>query len=298
MANKRRKNSLAIPAGILTVILAVVGLVTVVRFTADFIRNTADKTSQKLEYEEMLKPVVMFDPDPFDDLTKADVSQLLYSAVWSLLQDEDGMSKYPYYQGETIGIQVPQEDIEKAFTSLYGNEIDIASLHQSIDMSKYDITYASALKSYILPVTGVEAVYTPKVYTIEKQGTSVVLNVGYIGSKAWADISGDEYTSPQPDKYMTITLRERSGGMYVASIQAANSQEIAESLTATQVETTEEETVPENTAVPEETSRAPAYVTVTDAEGEAVTDENGAAVTSEAAPDAAGTQTTTEETSA
>lgn len=307
MANKKKKSSLALPVGILTVILAVIGLVAVIRFTSDFVRSKADNTALKAKYEEMLKPVVMFDPDPFDDLTKADVSQLLYSAVWSLLMDEEGMSKYPYYQGETIGIQVPQADIEEAFIKLYGNEIDISALHSSIDMSQYGITYASALKSYILPITGVDSAYTPKVYSLEKQGTSVILNVGYIGNRAWADISSDEYTAPQPDKYMKITLRERSGGMYVASIQSANGQEIAEALATTviikeEASETEEPLTEETT---ETTTAEPEYETVTDENGEAVTDENGEAqtvqVTGEASEETTGEEesaTTEEQTAA
>ena len=154
-------------------------------------------------------------------MTQANKSQLLYSAIWSLLSDEAGMSKYPYSQGETIGILVPQADIEKAFTGLYGNEIDLASLHSSIDMSGYDITYDAAQKSYILPITGVEAIYTPQVIGIDKQGTSVILNVGYIANKAWADINGGEFTAPEPDKYMKITLRERNGGRHSGNRHAA-----------------------------------------------------------------------------
>ncbi len=233
MARKRRKNTAALPIGIIVIILAVIGLVTVVTAGIKFVKANRDDAAEKARYEEWLKPVVMFDPDTFDDLTMADKSQLLYSAVWSLLQDENGMNKYPYSQGETIGILVPQADIEKAFISLYGNEIDIASLHSSIDMSGYDITYDAAQKSYILPITGVEAAYTPQVISIEKQGTSTILNVGYISGKAWADIEDGEYVAPEPDKYMRITVRERNGSDYISSIQSADSQEIAQQLRAT-----------------------------------------------------------------
>ena len=208
MARRRRKNKAALPIGIIVIVLAVIGLVTVITSAVGFIKANRDDAAEKAKYEEWLKPVVMFDPDTFDDINMADKSQLLYSAVWALLQDENGMSKYPYSQGETIGILVPQADIEKAFISLYGNEIDIASLHSSIDMSGYDITYDAAQKSYILPITGVEAAYTPQVISIEKQGTSTILNVGYIGGRAWADIEDGEYTAPEPDTNTQIISLE------------------------------------------------------------------------------------------
>lgn len=270
----KNKNKLAFPIGIIAAVLAVIGLITVIKFTADTVQNFSDKTAEKKEYEEMLTPVVMFDPDPFDDLTQADVSQLLNSAVWALLMSDEGADKYPYSEGETFGILVPQEDIEQYFVSLFGTEIDLASLHSSIDMSEYEITYDAALKSYILPITGVESAYTPKVYEIEKQGSSVILSVGYIGNLAWVQIEDGEYTAPEPDKYMKITLRERSGGMYISSIQAVDGQEV--------IGTTEQTRAPET-----EATTLPAIAQITEASSatEPLTDENGELVTEEAFTD-------------
>lgn len=270
-SNKKsgKKNKLAFPLGIIASILAVIGLITVIKFSTDSIKNLTDNTADKKKYAEMLTPVVMFDPDPFDDLTQADVSQLLNSAVWALLMSEDGADKYPYSEGESFGIVVPQADIEKFFVSLFGTEIDIASMHSSIDMSEYDITYDAALKSYILPITGVESAYTPKVYDIDKQGSSLVLTVGYIGNKAWVQIDDGEYSAPEPDKYMKITLRERSGGMYVSSIQSADGQEVIGTAPPTQAVPA---TAPPVSAPPEPSEAVTA---------EPMTDENGEPVTEE-----------------
>lgn len=278
-SNKSGKNKLAFPIGIIVLILAVVGIISTVKFAVDSIKKMTDNSADKLKYEQMLGPVVMFDPDPFDDLKQADVSQLLNSAVWALLMSEEGTEKYPYSEGEVFGIIVPQEDIEKYFVSLFGTEIDIASMHDSIDMSAYDITYDAALKSYILPITGVESAYTPKVYEIEEKGSTVILSVGYIGNKAWAQAADEGYAAPEPDKYMKITLRERSGGMYVASIQAVDGQEVIGSMPATRP--IEIETATETLPVPTqpETQVLTTAVPVTDEDGEDVTDEDGEVVT-------------------
>lgn len=293
---KTKKNKLAFPIGVIAAILAVVGLITVIRFSADTVKNLADKTADKKEYEQMLTPVVMFDPDPFDDLTQADVSQLLNSAVWALLMSEDGADKYPYSEGENIGIIVPQADIEQYFVSLFGTEIDIASMHSSLDMSEYDITYDAALQSYILPITGIESAYTPKVYDIKKQGSSVILSVGYIGTKAWVQVADGEYSAPEPDKFMKITLRERDGGMYISSIQATDIQEVI-GTTKHRDEPVEEET----TTLPAvaETTTAPltTAVPVTDEDGEEVTDENGDTVTEYVTVTAAESESSTDENS-
>ncbi len=270
--NKGGKNSLAFPIGVIASILALIGLITVISFGINTVKNVSDKTAEKKEYETILAPVVMFDPDPFDDLTQADVSQLLNCAVWSLLMSPEGTDKYSYSEGENFGLEVPQKDIETHFINLFGTEIDIASMFSSIDMSEYDILYDAALQSYILPITGVESAYTPKVYSIEKQGNSDILTVGYIGNKAWVQIADGEYQAPEPDKYMKITFRERSGGMYVSSIQAVDGQEI--------IGTTERKTEP----VTEETTLPPVETTIPETSAESVpeTDENGEIITTEA----------------
>ncbi|MBR4726892.1 MAG: hypothetical protein IK080_03280 [Clostridia bacterium] len=272
MAKKRKKNQAAFPLGLLAAVLAVIGLATVISYAVNGVKRLTDQTALKREYEEFLKPVVMFDPDPFDDLTQADVPQLLNSAVWALLMSTDGTEQYSYSQGETFGIIVPQADIEKYFVKLFGTEIDIASMHASLDMSKYEITYDAALKSYILPVTGVESAYTPHVTEIDKQGSSVILTVGYIGSRAWAQIEDGVYTAPEPDKYMKITLRERSGGMYVASIQATDGQEVVPVTTRAEESGTVSQ-VKETTTKPQETTELTytEYTGVTDANGQPLT---------------------------
>lgn len=294
---KTKKNKLAFPIGVIAAILAVVGLITVIRYSADTVKNLTDKTEDKKEYEQMLTPVVMFDPDPFDDLTQADVSQLLNSAVWALLMSEDGADKYPYSEGENIGIVVPQADIEQYFVSLFGTEIDIASMHSSLDMSEYDITYDAALQSYILPITGIESAYTPKVYDIKKQGSSVILSVGYIGTKAWVQVADGEYTAPEPDKFMKITLRERDGGMYISSIQATDIQEVI-GTTKHREEPVEEETTT-LPAVSETETTAPltTAVPVTDEDGEEVTDENGDTVTEYVTVETTESESSTDESS-
>ena len=298
-AKKRKKNKLAFPVGVIAIILAVIGLVTVVRFSVDTVSSLTDKTAAKKQYEQMLKPVVMFDPDPFDDLTQADVSQLLNSAVWALLMSEDGAEKYPYSEGETFGIIVPQADIEKYFVNLFGTEIDIASMHSTIDMSDYDITYDAALKSYILPITGVESAYTPKVYGIEEQGSSLILSVGYIGNSAWVQVADGEFTAPEPDKYMKITLRERSGGMmYVSSIQSTDGNEVIGTTQRREEQPSETEPETNLPAATEISTTVPA----TDENGEIITeetltDENGEVITAESLTNENGEIITEEETS-
>lgn len=267
-AKQARRSRLAFPIGLIAVILAVVGGVTVVKYIAASVQRITDDSSKKAYYEEYLKPVVMFDPDTFDDISQASVPQLVNSAIWALLMDESGADRYEYSEGNQVGILIPQNEVEQKFVSLFGTEIDIASKHSTVDMSEYDISYDAAKKSYIIPITGVDSAYTPKVYDINKKGSSVILTVGYIGSEAWVQIESGEYVAPEPDKFMKITMRESTNGMYIAAIQTVDGQEVAIATTMRSEETTAAET----------TAAQPVTTSAVQTTAEPETDEDGSVI--------------------
>ena len=223
----KKKSKLAFPLGMLIIIFSIVGIVATVKAGVTLFKDLTDNSAQKEEYEEFLRPVVMYDPDPFDDVRSADITQLVNAAIWSLITQSNSSEAFSYSTGDNVGILIPVEQVTSEFERLFGKEIDIASQYDSIDMSSHDITYDSAQGGFIIPITSLEVAYTPEVYEIEKKANSIILSVGYIGSKAWAEINGDEYASPQPDKFMKITLRQGDKGYYIASLQSVNAQEIA-----------------------------------------------------------------------
>ena len=56
------RNRHAAPIGLVFIVLCVIGLCTVFNWCYGLTRNLADNTAQKTKYEQMLLPVVMFDP--------------------------------------------------------------------------------------------------------------------------------------------------------------------------------------------------------------------------------------------
>ncbi|MBQ6265209.1 MAG: hypothetical protein IJK60_07155 [Clostridia bacterium] len=223
----KKKSKLAFPLGMLIIIFSIIGIVATVKAGVTLFKDLTDNSAQKAEYEEFLRPVVMYDPDPFDDVRSADITQLVNAAIWSLITQSNSTEAFSYSTGDNMGILIPVEQVTDEFIRLFGGEIDIASQYNSIDMSSHDITYDSAQGGFIIPITSLEVAYTPEVYEIEKKANSIILSVGYIGSKAWAEIDGNEYVAPQPDKFMKITLRQGDRGYYIASLQSVNAQEVA-----------------------------------------------------------------------
>ena len=287
----KKKSKLAFPLGMLIIIFAIIGIVAAAKAGVSLFRDLTDNSAQKEEYEEFLRPVVMYDPDPFDDVRSADITQLVNAAIWSLITQSGSTESFAYSTGDNMGILIPVEQVTAEFNRLFGNEIDIASQYDSIDMSSHDITYDSAQGGFIIPITSLEVAYTPEIYEIEKKANSVILSVGYIGSKAWAEIDGGEYVAPQPDKFMKITLRQGEKGYYIASLQSVNAQEVANAPT---MAATVVSAIPSNIAdeniIAELTEPSTADE---DATGEDETGEDSTGETDENDEDETGEETTT-----
>lgn len=220
---RRRKHPWAFPLGLIMVLLAVVGLATVIFLCVQGVRDLS-KSGQRAEYEEyqaFLTPIVMFDPDAFDDLTQANPSQLIDCSIWSLLT---GDLEPDEYQSDAGTLIIPQADVEKEFAVLFGT--DVKPVHQTVDGYGYQFAYDSAAGTYTIPLTGVEPIYTPQVVDASKQGNTRVVTVAYIASNQWAQDENGNMVPTMADKYMRATLRDNgSGGYYLSALQPTDAPE-------------------------------------------------------------------------
>lgn len=82
------RNRHAAPIGLVFIVLCVIGLCTVFNWCYGLTRNLADNTAQKTKYEQMLLPVVMFDPPDFTDPATCDNEFLLQSSLWACMLGE------------------------------------------------------------------------------------------------------------------------------------------------------------------------------------------------------------------
>jgi len=234
---KKRAHPWAFPLGLLMAVLSVTGLVTILVAGVNGISSVRDRLKNIDEYNTMLTPVVMNDPSMFDDLSKADMSQLIDISVWSILKSDLTPDTYEYTEA---GMRIPEADVAAAYTKLFGTEI--APVHMTVSGYGYEFTYDSAGQCYIIPLTGIEPTYTPDVVSVDKKKNTVVLTVGYLPSGGWAQDSDGKMVAPEPDKYVKVTLRENDGGSYyISAMQASSSPETAS-------------TVPASTTVPAETT--------------------------------------------
>lgn len=251
---RRRKHPWAFPLGLVMVLLAVVGLSTVIFLCVQGVRDLS-KSSRQAEYGEyqaFLTPVIMFDPDAFDDLTQANPNQLIDCSIWALLT---GDLEPDQYQSDAGTLIVPQADVEKKFASLFGS--DVKPVHQTVDGYGYQFAYDSAAGTYTIPLTGVEPIYTPQVVDADKQGNTIVVTVAYIASNQWAQDENGNMVPTMADKYMRATLRDNgSGGYYLSALQPTDEPEAA---IAPEMGTT---TLPETVSTEPDTQAPPAVTEV------------------------------------
>ena len=223
---KRSGGKGAFILGLIIVCFAVVGAILLGNMGVQKLKSLTDDSADKKEYENFLYPVIMLDPDTFDDVTGADMDDMLVSSILSLLTD-DGSNPYDYdfVEGQTSGLAIPQSKVDEAFVKLFGTEVKPA--HHSVECSTCIFEYQSASNRYVIPITGYDPAYTPKVMDIKKskEGT-IELTVGYIAYGDWERNDGGDFSMPEPAKYRKITLRRSDSGYYVSSIQNADISKI------------------------------------------------------------------------
>ena len=220
--NSNKKQKWAFPVGLIVVLLAAIGFATVVVAGVRGVDTAIDKSRHYEEYEKFLTPVVLIDPDSFDDITKAQMSQLMEISIWSLLKNDVAPDSF---ESNDSGLSIPKTAVEKEFVELFGTEV--TPVHGTIEGYGIDFVYDNTTETYTVPLTGVTPIYTPDVVNVSKTTDTVVLTVACLSGNAWEQGENGEMVAPTPDKYIRITLRENEDNLFISAIQNTTAPETA-----------------------------------------------------------------------
>lgn len=209
----QRKFPMAVIVGAVLVVLALIGLITVVSSCIELGQRLLDNSAEKEEFEQVLFPVVMFDPGAIDSPEEMDQLVLLRSSIWSAFVSN--MEKYTLDSSNRI--TVAKSDVDVACAKLFGPEIQLE--HQSFSDYISIYYYDEEREAYLAPMDGSSVLYTPQVEDIEKSGVIYTLRVGYMesGNEWLQTLQGRDY-EPSPDKYMIYTLKKVSDHFQLESI--------------------------------------------------------------------------------
>ena len=211
----------AFPVGILIIILAAIGLVTIVVSAVKGIDTAVQNSKHYEEYNKILTPVVLIDPDTFDDITKADMTQLMEISIWSLLKSDIAPDTF---ESNESGLAIPKAAVEEEFVELFGTEV--SPVHQTIEGYGLEFVYDTKSETYTVPLTGITPIYTPQVVDKTTSSDTVVLTVACLAGDAWEQGENGDMIAPTPDKYIKITLREQNDNLYISAIQNTTTPEV------------------------------------------------------------------------
>lgn len=199
--------------GAVFILLALVGLVTVLSFAYQSAKDLFNNTAEKERIESFLTPVVMFDPVPYDAVTEANSSTMLLTCIWAALLDESAQG---YPQDDMGMVILPGPDVDYQAHRLYGSA-DLIT-HQTVDDYENIYMYDSSVNAYRVPVVA-KVTYAPEVDKISKSGDSLTVRVGYVPpGSSW--LTGfNRQATLDPDKYMIYELKKIRGGYNITAIK-------------------------------------------------------------------------------
>jgi hypothetical protein len=197
--------------GIIVLILAVVGIVSTAAAAGNLVRDFADNTEQKEEFEKFIYPVVICDPPPFDAAVKMRTETQLTAAIWDIIIFED-KSAFPQ---DFDYIIVPELTVEQHAVKLFGS--GLKPEHKSITSADVSFYYDVDTHTYRIPASPHYYSYAPKVESITRSGNRYTLLVGYMSpTPAWYAASGE--TNDEPEKYAEYVIELSGGKMRIAAI--------------------------------------------------------------------------------
>lgn len=210
-----RRNKYAAPVGGVFILLALIGLVALGAFCVQFTRGILDNSGEKELFEDVITPVLMFDPVPFEKATDADPVFLLRSSLWSTMLGD----KRDSYQFDALGrLIVPASDVDVACARLFGPEIKLQ--HQTFGDYEVAYVYDESTKTYFAPVTLQANQYTPSVERVVKKGNVFTLTVGYIPpANAWTQAQNGKSNEPVPEKEMVYELLKNKDNYQLVAIR-------------------------------------------------------------------------------
>lgn len=225
---RKGRHKFAAPLGLAVILLAVVGLFSLVFFTISSIRSARDTTQLREDLYYELKPLAQYTPSAFADVNETKQDALMQAALYKIVNAElirqrqagTDQSLYPYDDyGRMI---IPLDKVNAAYAQLFGNAAKPYHHTFGEDAGVY-FTYEynpdyEGKAVYHTPVNmGEASLYEPVIGTIKKSGGQLKVQVGYVyvNDIKPDDRGNDIITIDMANYYQIYTLQETQDGAYI-----------------------------------------------------------------------------------
>lgn len=224
--------------GAVALLLAFIGLLTVVGWGVSGVRTLLDDTELRNEYADDLYGMVMLDPVTFDDVSTVDPSVFKQAAIWGTVYQaqKDGLGLEQYERdADTGSVMLPKLEIDTYIANLLGADYAQTVPAGSFETPEFIYQYNEEKQCYLVPVTGSVAQYTPLVEKIKTSGRQRIVTVGYVPTAFNNDNGELSLTAPtEPTKYMDYVFTRGEGRKwYLSALQESDMQPEVSASTAT-----------------------------------------------------------------
>ena len=167
--------------GAAALLLALIGLFTVLGWIVGLVRAALDDTELRNEYRDRLYGMVMLDPVAFDDVNSVDEGVFKQAAIWGTVyqvQNSGGSLDQYERDPDTGSALIPALEIDTYISNLLGPDYQVTE--GTFSTAEFVYQYDEEKQAYLVPVTSSVALYTPTVEKITKKDGQRIVTVGYV----------------------------------------------------------------------------------------------------------------------
>lgn len=234
---RRGRHRFAAPLGLLVILLAVTGVVSLCVWGIQAILKAQDDTALRKELYKFLTPVMMYDPPAFKNVSEATQNEslsdtLILAAIEpitrreSIRQQQEKDDSFSYPVDDNGCLIIPAGEVEESYRTLFGTTAKIN--HHSVGSEEagiYNYQYDEEAAAYHVPVvadTTINAsMYTTVFDKVKKKGDTVTIRVGYALTSDLAIDDEGQIVQPSPDdavKFQLYTVKKTKSGWNLISI--------------------------------------------------------------------------------
>jgi hypothetical protein len=176
--------------------------------------DKGDEAWNLKNYDDMIWPVVMQDPKPFDENCPPDNETMLKASLWELAMDRKNSNNSWNSEQQLV---ISKSDVESAGKKLFGKETNFSGINpEGSDFYKFDDSRNAFL---VEPISGTDG-FLPHTVTAKHEGDDVILKVGYVSPKNQFSSSMDSVYNNRVEKYAKYRLKKNAntGNFYVLSV--------------------------------------------------------------------------------
>ena len=183
----KRRYRFAAPLGLLVILLAATGLVSLIVLGVRSVQKAQDDTALREELTYFLTPLAQNMPSAFESVTEDAPDELLMAAIWRIteaerirqLRENDDVCRFPL--DDESRMMIPLKEIKASYAALFGDEAPL--VYRTIggeDGSFFAFSYDAENACYHVPFDTSNSTYQHVIGDIKKQKNTLLVTVGYV----------------------------------------------------------------------------------------------------------------------